>query len=141
MIFWDSSAIVPLLVEEPASRSVTPWLAGDATMIVWWGTTVECVSALCRLERDGALSADGWTTAARRLDQLASGWLEVAPAATVRETARRLLRVHPLRAADALQLASAVEATEGRPAGLTFLTFDARLAQVAAREGFAVPTL
>lgn len=110
-------------------------------MVVWWGTPVECVSALCRLERDGALSADDWIVAARRLDGLAAGWLEVAPTSSVRDTARRLLRVHPLRAAGALQLAAAFEAAEGRPGGTKILTFDARLRRVALREGFDVPIL
>lgn len=139
MTFWDASAIVPLLVDESTSKALASHRMTDPTMVVWWGTPVECVSALCRLERDGALSADDWIVAARRLDALATGWLEVAPAASVRETARRLLRVHPLRAADALQLAAAFEAAEGRPANTTILTFDTRLRNVALREGFDVP--
>jgi uncharacterized protein len=139
--FWDASAVVPLLVDEPTTKAMTARRAKDPTMIVWWGTPIECVSALCRLERDGALSADDWIVAARRLDALAAGWLEVGPAAAVRDTARRLLRVHPLRAADALQLAAAFEAAEGRPAGTTLLTFDERLRNVALREGFEVPAI
>ena len=141
MTFWDASAIVPLLVDEPTSKAIGARRAKDPTMIVWWGTPVECVSALCRLEREGALSADGWLVAAKRLDGLAAGWLEVGPAVTVRDTARRLLRVHPLRSAHALQLAAAFEAAEGRPAGTTLLTFDERLRSVALREGFDVPAI
>ena len=141
MTFWDASAVVPLLVDEPTSKTLSARRTADPTMIVWWGTLVECVSALCRLEREGALSGDAWLVAARRLDSLAAGWLEVGPAAAVRDTARRLLRVHPLRAADALQLAAAFEAAEGRPAGTTLLTFDERLRNVALREGFDVPAI
>lgn len=141
MTFWDASAIVPLLVDEPTSKTLASRRMTDPTMIVWWGTPIECVSALCRLEREGGLSADGWLAAARRLDALATGWLEVSPAASVRDTARRLLRVHPLRAADALQLAAAFEAAEGRPSGTTLLTFDERLRNVALREGFDVPAI
>ncbi len=141
MTFWDASAIVPLLVDESTSKALASHRMTDPTMVVWWGTPVECVSALCRLERDGALSADDWIVAARRLDALATAWLEVAPAASVRDTARRLLRVHPLRAADALQLAAAFEAAEGRPANTTILTFDTRLRNVALREGFDAPAL
>jgi predicted nucleic acid-binding protein len=136
--FWDSSAIVPLLVEEPASKALAARFASDSTMLVWWATEVECVSALCRLERDGALPAKGLQTALARLDRLASRWYEVLPGAGVRETARRLLRVHPLRAADSLQLAAAIEAAEGRPARSVFLTFDQRLQDAALREGFDV---
>jgi uncharacterized protein len=73
-----------------------------------------------------------------RLKQLASGWHEVDPSDIVRETATRLLRVHPLRAADALQLAAAFIAAEQRPASLEMLTLDDRLAGAARKEGFAV---
>ncbi len=48
------------------------------------------------------------------------------------------LRVHPLRAADALQLAAAFAAAERRPASLEIVTLDDRLANAAQKEGFAV---
>jgi predicted nucleic acid-binding protein len=92
---------------------------------------VECVSALALDQRAETLALD-------RLNQLASGWHEVDPTDLVRETAMRFLRVHPLRAADALQLAAAFIAAEQRPASLEMLTFDDRLANAARKEGFAV---
>lgn len=54
------------------------------------------------------------------------------------ELAHRLLRVHPLRAADALQLAAATIAAERRPPTLTFVTLDDRLRAAADREGFRI---
>ena len=48
MRFWDSSAIVPLLVVEEASRRLQSLAAQDSTMLVWWASAVECVSALAR---------------------------------------------------------------------------------------------
>jgi predicted nucleic acid-binding protein len=59
----------------------------------------------------------------------------------LRECAIRLLRVHPLRAADAVQLAAAVIAAEMRPTSLEFVTADRRLADAARKEGFAVLAL
>jgi uncharacterized protein len=50
MIFWDSSAIVPLLVAEAATRPLQGFAARDPEMLVWWGSAVECASALARLE-------------------------------------------------------------------------------------------
>jgi len=50
----------------------------------------------------------------------------------------RLLRIHPLRAADAFQLAAALVACEERPAGFSFLTGDERLGEAAENEGFAL---
>lgn len=56
----------------------------------------------------------------------------------VRERARRLLESHPLRAADALQLAAALIASEEEPKDLPFVTLDRRLALAAEKEGFKV---
>jgi uncharacterized protein len=136
--FWDTSAIVPMLVEEAATRQVEAVYRADSDQVVWWGTAVECVSALARLEREGALDVAGVAQARVRLDALASGWHEVEPTDAVRRTALRLLRVHALRAADALQVAAAWVAAEGRPETLGMVTFDALLRDASEREGFAV---
>ena len=76
-----------------------------------------------------------------RLKQLAAGWHEIDPSDFVRETAIRFLRVHPLSAADALQLAAAFIAAEQRPASLEMITLDDRLASAAQKEGFHVVDL
>ena len=138
MRFWDASAVVPLLVSEPVTGALVALLEADPVMLVWWGTPVECTSAVARRERDGALSAADAGLALGRLRTLAAAWQEVLPADTVRSTAQRLLRVHPLRAADALQLASAIIAAEHEPASLEFLCLDVRLSDAASREGFTV---
>lgn len=138
MRFWDASAVVPLLVEEPSSGGLRKRLAEDREVLVWWGTPVECASALARREREGALTRAEVIRAEQRLRHLAGSWLEVLPTDSVRSTAHRLLRVHPLRAADALQLAAAVVAAEHEPASLEMLVLDDRLAEAAEREGFVV---
>jgi uncharacterized protein len=136
--FWDASAIVPLLIAEASTRRLQAFAANDPEMLVWWGSAVECASALARLERSAALDARAAALAFDRLKQLASGWHDVEPSDIVRETATRFLRVHPLRAADALQLAAAFVAAEQRPASLEMITLDDRLASAAQKEGFAV---
>jgi uncharacterized protein len=136
--FWDASAIVPLLIAEASTRRLQGLAAGDPDMLVWWGSPVECVLALARLERDGALDPRAAVLAFDRLEQIAAGWHEVDPSDIVRETAARFLRVHPLRAADALQLAAAFIAAEQRPASLEMITLDERLASAAHKEGFSV---
>jgi len=134
--FWDSSAVVPLLVAEARTDAAQGLLREDPAMIVWWATPTECASAIARLERDGALSPDLVDTALARLDDLDRGWGEVLPIANVRQHARRLLRTHSLRAADALQLAAALIASEGRPDSLDVVALDDRLRDAARREGF-----
>lgn len=138
MRFWDSSAIVPLLVEEESTPRLLELYREDPEVVVSWTTRVECASALARAERDGLGSAAELAAAFRRLDLVTDRWFEVEPTDEQRETARRLLRVHPLRAADALQLAAAVIASERRPTTLALVTLDERLALAAAREGFEV---
>ncbi len=138
MKFWDSSAIIPLVVEEASSAALIQELHEDPHMLVWWATPVECVSALARLEREGLLDAAGLSQALERLVDLELSWSEVQPIERLRIHATRLLRVHPLRAADSLQLAAATVAAEDQPRTLPFVTLDDRLALAAQREGFPV---
>lgn len=138
MRFWDSSAVVPLLVAEPTTEAIDGVYAEDPVMLVWWASEVECASALSRLERDGALNAAATATALARLDELKGSWHEIQPVESVRRTARRLMRSCPLRAADALQVAAAVVAAEGNPASLEVVTLDSRLHDASRREGFVV---
>ncbi len=135
MRFWDSSAAVPLIVREPRTEEMTAILSEDREVLVWWGSEVECASALARRERADALTAAQADQAMRRLSALSQAWHEVEPLIPVRRMARRLLRVHPLAAADALQLAAALVACEGDPTSLTLVTLDAHLARAARREG------
>jgi predicted nucleic acid-binding protein len=136
--YWDSSAIVPLLLREKETARVQKLMAEDPEVVTWWGTELECVSALSRLERRNPSVSAAVEEALGRLDALRSAWHEVQPVAPVREAARRLLRVHDLRAMDGLQLASAVVASENRPATMGFVCLDKRLARAARKEGFRV---
>jgi len=110
----------------------------DAGVLAWWGTRVESESAVSRLEREGQFQRRAATAARARLDRFCATWQEVQPSDPIRDHARRLLRVHALRAADALQLAAAIAAAEGRPATLAFVCLDDRLVMAAEREGFTV---
>jgi predicted nucleic acid-binding protein len=136
--FWDSSAVVPLLVSEEATSRSRGLYEEDAALVAWWGTPVECISAVARLERDGDLEEAEVELAAARLRSLAGHWTEVVPSEPVRRSATRLLRVHALRAGDALQLAAAITFAAGDQESLDVVTFDERLARAAAREGFPV---
>ncbi len=138
MIFWDTSAIVPLIVEEPETSGALARLREDPTMVVWWGSLVEGMSAIERLAREGVLQADERAEATARLKEFAGAWHEIVPVDDVRDHARRLLARHPLTAADALQLGAALTWADARPAGHRFRTHDHRLASAARGEGFEV---
>lgn len=114
-------------------------LTDGGSMAAWWGTPVECLSAVARRERDSLIDAADVARAAAKLDRLSAQWVEVAPVERVREVARRLVRVHDLRAADALQLGAAVATVErSSDDPLPFVTLDERLALAASREGFPI---
>lgn len=138
MKFWDSSAIVPLLVQEAATAAATAYYSANPEMLAWWGTPLECTSALARLEREAKLARVGLSKAISQLAALQAAWHEIQPLDSVRATAQRLLRLHPLRAADSLQLAAALVACEHRPQSWDFVCLDARLCLAAEREGFRV---
>ena len=82
---WDASAIVPLLVAETTTERVQR----DPDMLAWWGSAVECASALARLERDALLDPKNAEVAFQRLRQIADAWHEVEPSELVRENAIR----------------------------------------------------
>jgi predicted nucleic acid-binding protein len=105
------------------------------------GQDQRCASALARLERAGQLDRSGAARAFDRLKQLADGWHEIEPSEVVRENAVRLLRVHQLRAADALQLAAAFLAAERRPSSLEVVTLDDRLADALRSSGHGLSKL
>ena len=138
MRFWDASALVPLLLDQPRTDTARRWLEEDRELVVWWGSPIECASAIARLHRENILTGESERVARGLLDTLRRSWFEVRPGDTVREQALRLLRVHALRAADALQLAAALE-WAGSPADGVLLTFDDRLRDAGRREGLQVP--
>ncbi len=143
MNFWDSSAIIALVAEEPMAPVARRVLDADRQVAVWWGTSVECAATLARKEREDAARGDSAAVAAergRRLGELEDEWHEVHPGRRLQALARRLVRVHPLTASDGLQLAAAITLAEDQPEGVGFLSFDAQLNRAASREGFTLPT-
>lgn len=138
MKFWDTSALIPLVVDEPATAEVSQLLDDDGDVIVWMLTSVELLSALGRL---GRVAPDlGDLLPGIRLDalDLFSKWAAVTHIEGVKRRAERLVGVHPLTAADAMQLGAALLASGDRPETLDFVTLDQALGRSAQLEGFRV---
>jgi len=138
MRFWDSSAILPLFVAEPHSEGVRALISEDPSMIVWWSSRVECGSAVHHLRREGALTTAEGARLLARLGEVIDAADVVQPGDELAAVALRLLASHPLRAADALQLAAALVWARGRPSGHAIVCLDDRLASASLLEGFAV---
>jgi len=138
MKFWDSAAIVPLLVREATSQEMLEIFHGDLETAVWWGTETECLSALARCEREGKLTRADVAKAETTLRHFLQVAHEILPGAEIRRHSRRLLMTHPLRAADSLQLAAALLLAGDHPEDLPFISLDHQLSEVAQREGFQI---
>lgn len=138
MRYWDSSAIVPLVLQQPTSSRLRALLRDDPQIITWILSDVEVLSAVCRLLREGDLSREDATSAASALEVLWQGLTVVAAVDAAKMRARRLLSTHVLRAADALQLGAAILAAYDAPSGWEFVCLDERLRVAAAAEGFRV---
>ena len=137
-MFWDSSALVSALLTEARSDAMIDAFDRDPVPAIWWTTPVECRSAVVRAVRDKRASRDETSDAMDRLREARAQAREILPAETVRTRAIRLLAQHPLRTADALQLAAALIWCEEEPSGETFVSLDRRLREAAHREGFTL---
>ena len=137
-MFWDSSALIPLILPEARSGQLARLAGQEGIPVVWWGSPVECKSAIYRRHGEAPLPSSILENALKRLNAFFQNADTVAASEEVRSRAGRLLAVHSLRAADALQLAAALVACEEEPMGETLVSLDQRLREAAIREGFSV---
>lgn len=107
-------------------------------MVLWWGTPLECASALVHAGRQRELSSLDVFKAQAVVDHLRTRSFEIQPTEEVRARAGRILSVHPLRTAAAFQLAAALVWCRERTQGVGFVSLDEALRLAAALEGFRV---
>jgi hypothetical protein len=136
--FWDTSALIPLVVDEPATAAMRALLERDGDVIVWMLTSVELLSTIGRLGRLSAGLTDLLPGVRPDVMDLFQRWAAVTHVEGVRRRAERLVGVHPLSAADAMQLGAALMASGDRPETLDVVTLDRNLARAAQLEGFRV---
>lgn len=135
MRYWDASAVVPLLLAEATSAGMRALLDDDPRIVTWAWTVAEITSAVERRSREGTLDRRQRRAVLERLGDLAATWDEVTDVLAVRRRATQLVARHPLRAADAGQLAAALLVAPDSGAPLPFVCQDQRLADAAEREG------
>lgn len=138
MRYWDTSALVPLIVDEPTTPALRALLARDHDVVVWMLTSVELLSTLGRLGRIAPDLEDLLPSVRADVMDLFSSCSAVTHVDKVRRRAERLVGVHPLTAADAMQLGAALVASGDRPDTLDFVTLDTVLSRAAQLEGFRV---
>ena len=133
--FWDASALVPLCVIQGITTSAVS-LYKSYPAVVWWATPVEIASALARLMRTNEISTSECAKARQVAVALADEWSVIQPSNALRDHATRLVDRYDLKAADAMQLAAALNWCENAPRGEIFLTADQRLREAAVLSGF-----
>lgn len=138
MRYWDASALVPLVIAEPATQQMRDLIREDPSAVTWAWSWVEVTSAVERRVREGLIPRPQRREILDRFNQLAEAFDEVTDIQAVRHKAMALLGRHPLRAADAAQLAAALLIAPSDPSRLTFVCLDARLAEAAEREGLRI---
>ena len=138
--FWDTSGIVPLCCLQLQSDRARQTTRLYSRQVVWWSTAVEAISAFNRLVRERYATTKESRQALDRLEYLRRRWNEIQPTEDG-HTAERLLGVHKLRAADALQLAAALVWCGNHPRGRFFICADGDLSNAADGEGFTVVSL
>ncbi len=138
MRYWDSSALVPLFFDEPTSQEMARLVADDPDVVVWALTSVELLSMIARLERSSEGLEDLLSGVRRDALERIRCCNAVTLVDAVRQRAERLVSVHALTAADALQLAAALVVSREQPETLEFVTLDKVLARAARLEGFRV---
>ena len=136
MKFWDTSAIMPLIAEEETSEAVSALFATDSDIVLSWFTPVEISSAIWRRWRETTEVLQR-ERAERVVSRLRESWYEVTDIHAVAQLAHEVLQRHRLKAADALQLASALAVANDRNL-VPFVTLDGRLAAAAQGEGLTV---
>ncbi len=132
--YYDASALVKRYVEEPGSASVRKWLSSGTPATARY-SLVEIASALSRRAREGDLSRREADRLLAAVEEDAGGLLLVELHPGVEARARALTAAHPLRAGDALQLASCLHLREGGAGAVEFVGWDRRLAAAARAEG------
>lgn len=135
MRYWDTSALVPLVIAEPETQRMRSLLEEDPHIVTWAWTPVEFASAVERRARQDQLTRDERRAALARFAELAEVWDEVTDVLMVRRRAVAVLARHPLRAADAAQLGAALAAAPEHGGPLGFVCLDERLQEAAEREG------
>lgn len=133
MKFWDSSALVPLIVQEATTQEMLTLLSRDSDLTVSMLTRVEILSAFARRHREAPNDAT-LQESRSLLEELSQYWNEVAVNREIVEVASGLLFRQVLKAADALQLATAISVGQDQP----FVTLDETLARAARAEGLEV---
>jgi hypothetical protein len=136
--YLDTCALVKLYVKEPGSAAVRAACDRSEALATSRLSYVEAHAAAARRAREGDLSQKAKARFAENWERDWQNYAIVEVSEVVCRLAVELAGRHPLRAADAVQLASALFLRESARQSILFLCFDERLVAAAQAEGLAV---
>lgn len=131
MIYLDSSALIKKYVVEKGTSDVREFFAGGETPWTSKLSQAEVWSTLARRRRSGDLTATQYRAIARSFEQDWKAMAVVELNDEVMGMIRNLVERHPLRASDAIQLASAIWAKRGLAEPMVFVGADTTLLKAA----------
>jgi hypothetical protein len=133
--FLDASALVKRYVQEPGTDDIRRLSRRRSRLAASALSFVEIPSALSRRARAGDLPLDAAREHSARVARDLGEMHVILPRTPVLDIASDLVWRHPLRAYDALQLASAVWLARETQLALTFVCADRKLADAATAQG------
>lgn len=135
-LFFDSSALAKRYIREQGSERVADLMSGASSLGLSVVCLSEVISALCRRRREKKLSHKQYLTTKQTLFEDAEDANIVSITDEVVARAVHLLERWPLRSADSIQVASAVEWSAD-----LFVSADARQCTAARGYGLEVEEL
>ena len=136
-LYAESSAVVSWLLGEPPGDVARRLLASASTVFASELTLLECDRAFRWAEETGRLRSRDAEAARLRLQSESAPWNVFRVGTGIMDRARRRFPREPVRALDALHLATVLRIGDFRP-GLGVLSFDRRIRANAAALGFDV---
>jgi predicted nucleic acid-binding protein len=139
--FLDASALVKRYVREAGSERMQALVRRQPELVISRLTVVEVPAAIWKRSRAGNLSAAETRRALARFAGDLARLTTVEPRPATIELAAELIERYPLRAYDAVQLASALRWARETGLASCFVCADERLGQAAAKEKLRRMTL
>ena len=134
MIYFDTSALIKIFVQEKGSETaqlLTQSPFPPATAAIAYA---EMYSGFNRRKREGYISTKQYTSLSKQFEEHWATFTRIELIGDVLVLAKTLLERHPLRAMDAIHLASAISLHKGIQENLQFAAADNRLLDAALAE-------
>lgn len=134
MTYLDTSALVKRFIAERGSARVHALMVEESRLATAKIAYVETYAALNRRQRAGHISRVQYTLFSQRFEEQWQGFMRIGLDDSILMLARHLTQRYPLRAYDAIHLASAMRLQDSSGQGIVFAAADERLLQAAAAE-------